>query len=223
MFFKKKSDNRECPSCNNSVSKEFSFCPYCSFSLVDPEKEMEDYGMLGKADMNETPRLNLNNFGITDKIVNSIFSTLVKSLGKQLKDIDNGNINNPEIMNFPNGIRIKIAQGPLNAPQKKPRKFEHSIEKKQLTEEQLKKITGLPRIEAKTNVRRLSNKVIYELNAPGVESIEDIFLSKTESGYEIKAIGNKKVYINNIPINLQLKGFSTDLNKVFVEFNPEEN
>lgn len=227
MFFKKKSDNKDCPSCNSSIDKKFSFCPHCGFSLLDKEKEIQDFGMLGKNDINDIQQPDLNNFGITDKLINSIFNSLVKSLDKQIKSIDPESLGNgTEIKNFPNGVRIKIAQGPLNAPQnqqRKPRKLEHSVEKKQLTEEQIKKISKLPRTEAKTNVRRLSNKVIYELSAPGVESIEDIFLSKTESGYEIKAIGNKKVYINNIPINLPLRSFSTDNTKIFIEFLPEEN
>lgn len=227
MFFNKKTNNKECPSCNGSIDKKFNFCPHCGLSQVDPEKEMKDFGMLGKSDMEDIQPIGLNGLGITDKLVSSIFTTLVKSLDKQMKNLDQDQGNNTEIRNFPNGVRIKIAQGPIghpiNAPQKKPKKFEHSVEKKQLTEEQIKKIAKLPRTEAKTNVRRLSNKVVYELSAPGVQSIEDIFLSKTESGYEIKAIGNKKVYINSIPINLQLRGFSTDNSKVFVEFHPEEN
>ena len=83
-------------------------------------------------------------------------------------------------------------------------------------------MSNLPRAPAKTSVRRLSDKVVYELSAPGIESVEDVFVSKLENGYEIKAIGGKKVYVNSLPVNLQLKGFSISENKLLVEFKPEK-
>ena len=63
------------------------------------------------------------------------------------------------------------------------------------------------------------DKVVYELNTPGVQSVEDIFISKLESGYEVKALGSKKVYVNSIPVNLPISKYSILDNKLFVEFN----
>ncbi len=84
--------------------------------------------------------------------------------------------------------------------------------------EQLKKMGSLPRTEAKTSVKRFGDKVVYELATPGVNSANDVFVSKLESGYEIKAIGNKKIYVNSVPINLPLRKYSILKNKLLVEF-----
>ena len=82
-------------------------------------------------------------------------------------------------------------------------------------------MSTLPRTQAKTNIRRLSNKVIYELATPGLQSVQDVFVSKTESGYEIKALGDKKIYVNNLPIDLPMRGFSVEDNKLLVEFKTQ--
>ena len=55
----------------------------------------------------------------------------------------------------------------------------------------------------------LIDSVEQELNNPYKK--EDIFISKLESGYEIKAIGSKKIYVNSVPINLPLKQYSKAL------------
>ena len=77
---------------------------------------------------------------------------------------------------------------------------------------------GVPRVEAKTEIRRLSDKVIYELKAPGIEKIEDIFVSKVESGYEIKAIGKNKVYVNSLQIDLPLRSYTLHDKGLTIEF-----
>ena len=40
----------------------------------------------------------------------------------------------------------------------------------------------------------MGNKVIYNLEVPGVNDIDDIFINKLESSIEIKAISDDKVY-----------------------------
>lgn len=205
MFFGDKK-KIECGNCGSKVPKKYSFCPDCGIPLTD-ENNSEDYGMLGKSDL--TP---LNNFPVpfTDRMFASIVGNLMKSLHKQMINLDNA-----EVSSLPNGIKISIGV-PQN--QKIPKKIK---EKKQLTEEQLEKLSKLPRAQAKTSVKRLSNKIIYELIAPGVESANDIIISKLESGYEIKAISNKKLYVNSLPINLPINSYSTDKNKVFIEFKSQ--
>ena len=185
--------------------------------MIDMEKEMKDFGLLGRFDstndasMNGLPNSNQQE-GITDKIMGSLVNTLMKSLDKQFREIERTGGTN-----MPNGIRIKVG-----IPQKKQQK--QKAVQREVTEEQIKKMSGLPRAAAKTNIRRLSDKLIYELSTPGVLSTNDVFVSRTESGYEIKAIGEKKVYINSLPVNLPIKGFALDTssNKLFVEFKSQE-
>ncbi len=216
MFFKKKSKKSDmrCGHCSSKINYRYSFCPYCGNTLIDIEKEKKDFGMLGRNDIIDEKILDgsfeINNFGITDKIIGSLVNSLVKNLDKQFKELEK-----TEIENLPNGIKIRIG-----AP-KRPQQRIQQI-KKTITNEQLKKISSLPRVQAKSNIRRLSDKIVCELDAPGVISPEDVFVSKLESGYEIKAIGNKKIYVNSIPINFPLKKFLLEKGKLFVEFKIEE-
>lgn len=224
MFFRKK--KIRCRNCNSDVEPKFSFCPYCGYSVADKQKEMKEFGLLGKND-NLEPQENIErdssqHFGFTDKIFNSLMNSMMKSLNKQFKEMGRINpeeldvLENASIEQFPNGIKIKI--GMPAAGQPKPKQ----VKRKEITEAQLEKMSRLPRAEAKTKITRLSDKVIYELAAPGIESPNDIFISKLESGYEIKAIAKKKIYTNSISIGLPLRGFSLLDNKLLVEFKIEK-
>lgn len=208
MFFNKKSKKKilRCENCDSKINKKFSFCPDCGESLRIQEKDHSGFGLLDNPRLGENPFASL---GISEKMINSIMGNLMKSLDFQMKDMPA-----PEIQNLPNGIKIRI--GTSSQPKSKPQ-----LKKKEITEEQIKKMSGLPRAEAKSNLRRFSDKVVYELTTPGVESVQDIFISKLESGYEVKAIGDKKVYINNIPVTLPLKKYSIANKKTFVEFSAQ--
>lgn len=218
MIFGKKSKNIEkCESCGHGLQSNFQFCPRCGNSLTDPKKDKENYGLLGKDDFSEIEPMISSGLGITDKMINSIFKSMMKSMNQQFKNqLDNSedDADGPEIRTFPNGISIKIS-GPLplkNKPQ--PRK----VIKQTIDENQIRKINTLPKSKAKTTVKRLGDKIVYELSIPGISSPKDIFVSKLESGYEIKAIGSKKVYVNSVPINLPLSRYTISKDKLAVEF-----
>jgi hypothetical protein len=198
---------KKCVRCEGKVKDSYDFCPYCGLDLMNPEKDEQDFGMLGKNNQVQGAPMvgGLGGFGITDKMINSIFNSLAKNIEKQMQNMD------PEVQTMPNGIKIRL--GP-QGQQKKPKKNV----RKGITEEQINRMAGMPRTEAKANVRRLSDKVVYDLSAPGVESVDDVFVSKLESGYEVKAIGKKKVYVNSLPVNLPLRGFSVSEKGLKVEF-----
>ena len=201
MFNKK----QKCNGCKSKIKEDFSFCPYCGSDMRNPQKEMQDYGLLGKDEMLGAPLTGGGSMGFTDKLVSSIFNNLMKSLESQMK----GTQNNAEVRPMPNGIQIK-----LGVPTQRPR----VAKKITISEDQLSRMKGVPRVEAKTEIRRLSDKVIYELKAPGIEKIDDIFVSKVESGYEIKAIGKNKVYVNSLQIDLPLRGYTLHEKGLTVEF-----
>lgn len=222
MFFGKKSrDTTRCDNCSSKLDKRFSFCPYCGNSLFDEEDEMEEFGMLGRTDADrELPAENLRGFGITDKLINSVMNSLIKNLNREISKTDEFNaFGRTEIKTLPNGIKIKLGVPPQSPNKLKKRK---TIYEKAPSDEQLEKMASLPRAAAKTTIKRFSDKMIYELNASGVQSVEDIFVSKLESGYEIKAIGEKKVYVNTLPISLPLQKFSIESNRIIFEFKTEE-
>jgi hypothetical protein len=226
IFGKKSKDRIKCENCGINTEEKNSFCPNCGNNLSDPGQEQEDFGLLGRDDLT-VPEENyhkVEGFGITDKLINSIMSSMMKNLDKQFKnqfkDIER-DLDKTEIKSFPNGIRIKIA-GTLDPNQKKKAISQRRVAGHTINEKQIQQISTLPKAKAKSNVKRIGDKVIYELSIPGVKSPQDVFISKLESGYEIKAIGSKKVYINSVPINLPLKRFSVLKNKLQVEFLHQE-
>src|SRR3989344_7767233 len=174
----------KCFACNSKIDKNYSFCPHCGEQLNIDDK---DFGFLGKHDKvqqnNQAENMQFG-LGITDKVLGSLINSLVKNLDKQFKDMNENQINS-EVKPFSNGIKIRI--GPP-VQQAKPK-----VVKKQITPEQIERMSKLPRSKAKTKITRLSDKVVYELSTQGIKSPEDVFVSKLETGYEIKAIGEKKV------------------------------
>jgi len=225
MFFGKKSKKSkiECESCGTAIDKNYSFCPHCGDSIIDLEEEAKDFGMLGRSNSSRDMLGNsgMEGFGIMDKMLSSVMNQLTKNLEKQLGnmgDIKNGS-NNTRIEALPNGLKISI--GPSIKPTK-PKKTKSNEVQKNITDEQLGRMAGLPRVPAKTSMKRFGDKIIYELSAPGIKSPEDIFVSKLESGYEIKAIAEKKVYVNSLPLELPLNALALTENKLIIEFGPQE-
>jgi len=223
MFFGKKDKEIKCENCKSKIRDEYNFCPYCGCPTMSEQEEAKDFGLLGRNDFSRAGKVRenpLEGMGITDELINSVMNNLMKSFNSQFKNVAEGETKgNTHIEHLPNGIKIKIGI-PREGP-KKQQKPRQSV-RKQITEEQMNKMANLPRTMAKANIRRLSDKLVYELSTPGIESTEDVFISKLETGYEIKAIGKKKIYVNSLPINLPLKGFEIAENKLFVEFNTEK-
>jgi len=207
MFDKK----QPCSRCKSSLKTSFDFCPYCGQDVRNSESQLEEYGLLGKNEFNDiAPLVGGGSLGFTDKLFQSIFNQLMKSLDAQMRGAAEAQDARPEITQLPNGIQIKIG-----LPQQKQQR---QSKRKTITEEQIKRMSGLPRAEAKTDVRRLSDKVLYELKTPDVMSVDDVFVSKVESGYEVKAIGAKKVYVNSLQVDLPLRSYTLHEKGVTFEF-----
>ena len=206
----------KCKRCEGKLKNNYSFCPYCRLDLRNPEGDINDFGMLGKNDsVFGAPLLGGGGAGITDSVVNSIFNNVMKIMENQMKNLNVDNKldfgdSKPEVTQLPNGIQIKIG------PKKHNHEEHHKV--RVINEEQRGRMTNLPRGQAKTEVRRLSDKVIYVLSTPGVEDVNDIFVSKVESGYEVKAVGKKKVYFNSLQLNLPLRKYYIKEDYLTLEF-----
>ena len=92
----------------------------------------------------------------------------------------------------------RVLNGNANQAQQ-PVKVNNSVSK-----DKLKKFAKLPKMEPRSRIKRLSDKVIYELVVPGVESIEDVLINQLESSIEVKVLSKDKVYSKNININLPI-------------------
>ena len=201
-MFKKKL----CKNCGNKISDKYDFCPYCGNSS---NENPEDWGMLGKTDtVNEFEQFSNSLFGgIGGKIIGGMLGKTLKMLEKEIQKESQNQISAPRT-NFEliiNGQRIDPKNIRVSQPMqvvRKPKKFLPNI-----SNESLKKISGLPKKEPLTNIRRLADRVIYEINMPGVNSVNDISIIKLESSIEIKALADKKAYFKIIPINLPIVNY----------------
>jgi predicted RNA-binding Zn-ribbon protein involved in translation (DUF1610 family) len=214
MFFNKKTI--KCESCKSKISQEYSYCPYCGEGMIDSEKISKEFGMLGKNDAIDEDFIKKTmaerNLTLTDKMISAMVSGIMNSINNQMKDSSKAGV-----QNTPRGIKIQIGfPGEIQAPQKKVQKHDFSINK--ISDTQLERLKSLPKTEAKTNVKRLGDKLVYELSTPGLSDIKDVFVSKLEKGYEIRAISEKKVYVNSLPVNMNIKSFSLEKDKLTVEF-----
>ena len=187
-MFKKK----VCPRCGKSLKDKYDFCPHCGTAL---EKKTEDFGMLGKDDFfsNNFNEMRLP-FGFN---LSNIVSTLMNSVEKQLKETEK---RPNKIEGAKRNIIINIAGMPI--ANQMPTQIESPVKKEtknisldNFSSEKLRKFSALPKEEPKTNIRRLSNKVIYEINLPGVKSAKDISILNLEKGIELKAVSEKKAYL----------------------------
>lgn len=204
---------RKCPGCAEKIEKKFNFCPWCGHS-VKKYREEADFGLLGRSDDIEQNKNNFNNqlklpFGL-GKMVDS----LIKQLEKELSGMEG------QSGNFPKGFNIRIqTQRPNQAPMAplNQKRAPQNFVRKNISVDELNRRKTLPKKEAESKVRRLSDKIIYEIETPGVKSKDDIVITKLEQGFEIKVYAKDVCYTKIIPLQVDIDGYSFKKDKVFVE------
>ncbi|MFH1501402.1 MAG: hypothetical protein ABIE22_05675 [archaeon] len=225
---------KRCKRCNRELEKKFDFCPSCGNNLRQ-EQEMRDFGLLGKKDeMFDFNKVNMP-FGF-----NKLFNSLVRELDKQFKELDREmskevERKDQEFKKMPNssGISIKISTASGKQPEIRIsgfgpefKKIEGEVKEKpviraHITDEQAKKLSKLPKKEAETKVRRLSNKVVYEISIPGVKSLKDVIINKLENSIEIKAFSKENSYFKLLPVNLPLMDYKLKDEKLVLELQAQ--
>ena len=206
----------KCPHCEEKIKSNYSFCPNCGFQT---NKTKKDYGILGKNDSIEKempPTLN----GLSGGILNKMMGSAMKMLEKEIQKSSQENMKQPQtkIRLMINGKEITPR---INSQQ--PQKQKENIPTKVLpinfSAESLKKFKKLNKKEPKTQVRRFGDKLTYELEVPGVESIKDISIIKIEKGIEVKAIAKNKAYEKTISIDLPLLKYVLSEGKISLELD----
>lgn len=201
---------KRCQRCNKKISKKYNFCPYCGEEIETSE---EGFGILGKNDINEET---LIHGGIKLPMgLDTIFNSLLEILNGEIERAEP-----PKKSIKKNGISISIStfgNYPPGLKIKETGEEKLKFEQKFFDKEKAQKFSQLKREEPKTKVRRLSNKVVYELEMPEVKDIKDVSIVKLEKSIEIKAIGEKKSYMKVIPINLPIKNWGLSGGKLIVE------
>lgn len=187
-----------CPNCKEKVKESFSFCPTCGEELVENQK---GWGMLGKKDSINQEKTDFFE-GFTGSILNKMLKSSIKMLEREMqKDLKENPqpFGNMRLMINGKEITPKKIQQIKNKPKYLPIDF---------SKENLEKYRKMKKTEPNSTLKRVDNKVKYELEVPEVKSIKDISIIKLENSLEVKAVGQKVAYSKRIPIDLPLKKYS---------------
>ncbi len=225
MFKKKK-----CSKCSRNIEKKFDFCPYCANPLYNPE----DYGLLGIND--EIGSINPLAGSTGGSFFEKLIGNAMKMIQKEISELDRQEQQmrkNPDTdsnfqlyingrkVNLPANLsgmqinRMPVGQN-TESIQKQPRARANSAPK--ISDETLKHSAKLPRKEPKTKLTRFKDKVVYELDIPGLNSLDKVLVNRLENSIEIKAFTEKAVYTKTLPVKLQLMQYSIKEDKLFLEF-----
>jgi len=211
-------NKKECERCGSKINSKYKFCPSCG-SLFNSE---EDWGMLGQDDSGENVEDFTNSFfgnlggGMFGKMLEGTMKMLEREIQKGIKEQRNQPRTNMQL--FINGKKVNLNRVSPNTQQtQKPRKEIKEAKLNNLSQNNLKKMSSLPRQEPITQIRRLSDRIIYEIEMPDVESINDISIIKLENSIEIKALAKNKAYFKVIPINLPITNYTLSEGKLVLE------
>ena len=224
MFKKKK-----CKNCREKINESYNFCPYCRISIGDSFENGKEWGILGKNDFSPNEEIKLP-MGF-----NTLFNALLKNLNKKFNEFEDLEDISKKSKVKKGGIGISIHTSGNNPPKIKVRSFgnlpevkekERHVEKKvkelKLPVSDSNKFVGLPKKEPETDIRRFSDKIVYEINMPGVKSIKDVSIIQLENSIEIKALAKNKVYYKIIPINLPVRNYNLLKEKLVLEIEAKE-
>jgi len=229
MFTKK-----TCKRCGRKTKKSDSFCPACGTPLNKTQRK-EDFGMLGEDDsFDEIESISNSLFGdmggIGGGFMNKMIANTMKILEKEMEKEMQGKGNKPQNNNINNGfprtkVKLMINGKEINLNNGmeevvNPEKNEKSkgIKFKKFSEEQAKTFSKLPKKEPKTDLKRIADKISYEIEIPGVESFEDVSVLPLENTIEIKAITKEKAYSKSIPLNLPIVNYGFSKGLLVLEF-----
>jgi len=193
---------KKCPNCAKKIEKDFIYCPYCAFP-IKRQMEKEDFGLIGKADSINTLNQQMPTPSLPIPGLDKIIQSLMGQLGKELGNMDH--LNNPQGRNFKIQISTGLPQNMgIERKQKRQVRSSERISKIEIPAEELERRKSLPRKEAESNVRRLSDRIIYEIIMPGVDDKEQVTITKLDNSYEIKAYSKKECYTKSIPIDAEM-------------------
>jgi len=219
---------KKCSHCGKRIKKSFSFCPFCGNNSIDGAREEKDYGLLGRNDFNQPQTLPIQknpgflpSNSIMDKMLSGVIGNMMKMVEKEMQNnIKRESPNMKDNSNFQifiNGKKVNVPNmGEEIMEQKKPKK--EKVNFPMPSAEVIKRSAKLPRKEAKTKLTREDDKIIYEMESPGVTSFENVLINKLEDSFEVKTFARDKVFFKNIPIKLPLIKAYFGEGKLFLEF-----
>ncbi|MFC1682577.1 hypothetical protein ACFL0X_03085 [Nanoarchaeota archaeon] len=151
--------------------------------------------------------------GMLNKMLGSAMKALEKEIRKDMKRDLQPRTN---FHLFLNGRKVNIDGS--NAPQQQ-RVKQKVKEALTLPRGELKGFANFEKKEPVTNIRRLSDKILYDIDLPGVKSLKDVSIIKLENSIEIKALANECAYFKSIPINLKIMNYSLENERLIFELS----
>jgi len=213
-------DKKECKRCGEKSGNKHNFCPNCGVPF-NKKGSKKDYGMLGEDDSNvntpEENNLDLANSllgGFGGKMMGKMIESAVKMLEREMEKEMKKTKPKTNMQLFINGKKIDLGNF---HEQPDAEKIEEEVSLEKLPNSDLKGFSELVKKEPHTNIRRLSNKVVYEVEIPGMDSEKDLSIVKLENSIEIKAIVKNKAYKKIIPIGLPIKNYNVSRGKLTLE------
>ncbi len=205
---------KKCTNCNGRVKSSHNFCPNCGKAMK--QDAFEDWGMLGKNDaISQQDELAMMLQGMGGGMLGKIVNTTMKMLEKEMtKDTPT--------QNKKSNVRVMINGKEIPMQEKKQPKVPIKIMPIDFSEDAQKKFSKLKKSEPKTNLKRLGDKIIYELETPGVQSIKDISIIRLEKGLEVKAVSKTKAYQKSIKIDLPLTKYQLLEGVITLELEAKE-
>ncbi len=211
MFKKKK-----CQNCGEKVEGKNKFCSNCGFKLNGESNQNEDWGLLGKDDSSEDFFGNSLFNGFTGNMLNKILGNTMKMFEKEMQRVQSSSVRprtNFEL--FINGKRIDPRN--IKVTRKAVQKQSQKKESIELPSKKLEDFIKLPQETPKSNIRRFADKVIYEIEVPGVKSIENVSINQIGNSIEIKATSKTKAYFKVINISLPIVSYNLEKDKLVLE------
>ncbi len=209
-------DKKKCPRCNEKVSKNFEFCPSCGARIKNTDS---DWGMLGRNDFANEPapfeeisNSILGGLGgkVIDKMLHSAMKMMEKEFQKDARKMQSAPRTNMRLMI--NGKEI-----PLNQNPGKPVQKNKELPSVNFSSEKQKKFSNLPKEEPEIKIQRIGNRLTYQINMPGVKSLDDISILRLENSIEIKALAPKKAYKRILQISLPIINYSLEGKNLVLE------
>lgn len=220
--------------CGKKVDKKFEYCPYCGNDLNETITHNQNRDKHVDALMKDFEKA-FNMPFLMKFPFESLVKKMVKDIDDQFQEYDKElSQNNPHVIK--SGISISINQGPDGDPVIKVNQFgpgknmqindmRQLKEAKETKEKRLpqkfsynnEKVSKLPKQEPETTVRRLTDRIIYEISIPGVKNDKNLFINKLQNSIEIRAFSDKQAYFKLIPIALPIIDWKFSEEKLILE------
>jgi len=231
-----------CPYCGNPLKGKFDKNEIEDYGLLGKTDEFENTiegEIVLPKGIEKIMNSLLKNFDIQikaqlenpfeEELNNKNIDNIKKDSSKHYSQRDNKmklpsfNINFSNLDNFDSKINLSPAKISIyQNPNKENFLNDEKIAKltnKTFSKEQIEKFLKLKKQEPKSEIRRFSNSVIYELEIPKVKSIEDISIINLENSIELKAIGEDTAYTKIIPLKFPIKNYILSDGKLILEFS----